>query len=83
MYSASADGTASVWDVSALRRVRRYTEHQSFVNSCSVSRTSPQLLLSGSDDKTAKVRAVALGRFAVVNLTADLGYAIKEKRAQL
>jgi len=55
VYSASADCTASMWDVSALRRVRRYTEHQSFVNSCCVSRTNPQLLVSGSDDKTAKV----------------------------
>lgn len=54
IYSASADASASMWDVSELRRVRRYTEHQSFVNSCSLSRTS-QLLLSGSDDKTAKI----------------------------
>jgi len=56
LFSASADCTMAVWEVSGLRRIRRFTEHQSFVNSCCVSRTTnPQFLVSGSDDKTAKL----------------------------
>jgi len=52
VYSASADNTAAMWDTYAFTRVRRFTEHSAVVNSCC---QNTDLLVTGSDDKTAKV----------------------------
>ena len=46
------------------------SEHDNFVNSCCPLRRGPPLLVSGSDDATAKVRLPCLG-LALVGVPAD------------
>jgi len=55
IFSCSADETVAVWDVEAGVRVRKMTDHSSFVNSVSPSNQGVQLLVTGSDDGTAKI----------------------------
>jgi Prp8 binding protein len=55
IYSASADKTLGVWDAVMGRRVRKLAEHISFVNSCCPSIKGDQMLISGSDDGSAKL----------------------------
>lgn len=43
-----------------LLQVKKMAEHDNFVNSCCPLRRGPPLLVSGSDDGTAKVRAPLL-----------------------
>ena len=40
----------------AVRQVKKMAEHDNFVNSCGVLRRGPPLIVSGSDDGTAKAR---------------------------
>jgi hypothetical protein len=40
----------------ALVQVKKMAEHDNFVNSCCPLKRGPPLLVSGSDDATAKVR---------------------------
>jgi len=54
LLSCSADKSVAYWDHEALTRVRKFTQHSSFVNSCSPSRRS-QTFASGSDDGTVRV----------------------------
>ncbi|WZN63238.1 U5 small nuclear ribonucleoprotein [Chloropicon roscoffensis] len=54
--SASPDKTMRVWDTYKGVQVKKWDEHQSFVNSCCPARRgNPQLFLSGSDDGTCKM----------------------------
>jgi len=56
VYSASADGTAIVWDMSVLNRVKRVKHKiQKVVNSVCPSRDTHDLFVTGSDDGLAKV----------------------------
>ena len=41
-------------------QVKKMAEHDNFVNSCSVLRRGPPLIVSGSDDGTAKASAACL-----------------------
>ncbi|XP_068665955.1 uncharacterized protein [Aristolochia californica] len=55
IVSASPDKTLRAWDVETGRQVKKMTEHSSFVNSCALARRGPPLVVSGSDDGTAKL----------------------------
>ena len=41
-------------------RTKRFKGHQAFVNTVSCARRGPQILCSGSDDGTVKVRSIHL-----------------------
>jgi len=49
-----------MWDIQVGERVRKYRGHQTFVNTCDIARRGPQLLCSGSDDGTLRVRRALL-----------------------
>jgi len=53
--SCSADKSVAFWDTDAGRRVRKFTEHSSFVNTCGIARRGDPLLCSGSDDNFVKI----------------------------
>lgn len=55
ILSASADQTLGWWDVETGSRVRKLSEHENIVNSCSVALNAEHTLGSASDDKTAKL----------------------------
>lgn len=55
LYTASADHTVMYWDVEMLSKIKKLSGHTSHVNSCCPVRSGPEMLCSGSDDKTVKV----------------------------
>jgi Prp8 binding protein len=55
VVTASPDKSVRAWDVASGQQVKKMAEHDSFVNSCCPLRRGPPLLVSGSDDGTAKV----------------------------
>jgi Prp8 binding protein len=55
VFSASADRTAAVWDLNTGMRVKKFSAHTSYVNSCSPNQKGPQLFATGSDDRSVKV----------------------------
>ncbi|KAJ3695798.1 hypothetical protein LUZ60_001175 [Juncus effusus] len=55
LLSASPDKTIRAWDVETGKQIKKMSEHSSFVNSCCPSRRGPPLVVSGSDDGTAKL----------------------------
>jgi len=55
LYTASADKTVSCWDAETFKRIKKFTGHTSFVNSCHPTRRGQELIVSGSDDNTAKI----------------------------
>lgn len=55
LFSSSADKTIGVWDLEGLKKIKKFTGHTSFVNSCNPARRGQDLVVSGSDDCTAKV----------------------------
>lgn len=55
IYTCSADKTLGIWDVERGERVRRWKGHTLVVNSCQVARRGPEMVVSGSDDKTIKL----------------------------
>ncbi|TPX63713.1 hypothetical protein SpCBS45565_g06385 [Spizellomyces sp. 'palustris'] len=55
IYSASTDKTLCMWDTEIGERVKRLRGHTGFVNSCASTRRGTELVVSGSDDGTAKV----------------------------
>ena len=57
LCSASADKTVMVFDVETNKRVKKFQDHQSHVNSVCCARADSHLLASASDDCTAKVSA--------------------------
>ena len=57
VLSASPDKSVRAWDAATGEQVKKMSEHDNFVNSCCPLRRGPPLLVSGSDDATAKVRA--------------------------
>lgn len=57
VITASPDKSVRAWDVASGQQVKKMAEHDSFVNSCCPLRRGPPLLVSGSDDGTAKVSA--------------------------
>lgn len=56
LFSASTDKTVGVWDSETGERIKRLKGHTSFVNTCYPARRGPQLVCTGSDDGTVKVR---------------------------
>ncbi|XP_024963387.1 U5 small nuclear ribonucleoprotein 40 kDa protein-like [Cynara cardunculus var. scolymus] len=55
IISASPDKILRAWDVETGKQIKKMAEHSSFVNSCCPSRRGPPLIVSGSDDGTAKL----------------------------
>lgn len=55
IVSASPDKTVRAWDVETGKQIKKMAEHSSFVNSCCPARRGPPLIVSGSDDGTAKL----------------------------
>jgi Prp8 binding protein len=55
IYSSSTDKSVGVFDAQVGERVKRFKGHQSFVQSCHTVRRGPPLIVSGSDDSTAKL----------------------------
>lgn len=55
IISASPDKTLRAWDVETGKQVKKMAEHNEVVNSCCTSRRGPPLVVSGSDDGTAKL----------------------------
>ncbi|CAO2833515.1 unnamed protein product [Amaranthus hypochondriacus] len=55
IVSASPDKTVRAWDVETGKQIKKMAEHSSFVNSCCPARRGPPLVVSGSDDGTAKL----------------------------
>eukprot|EP00897_Mesotaenium_endlicherianum_P004403 jgi/Mesen1/3991/ME000210S03227 len=55
IVSASPDRTVRAWDAQTGKQIKKMAEHSSFVNSCCPARRGPPLVVSGSDDGTAKL----------------------------
>lgn len=55
IISASPDKTVRAWDAHTGEQVKKMAEHDNFVNSCCPLKRGPPLLVSGSDDGSAKV----------------------------
>jgi WD40 repeat protein len=55
IVSASPDKSVRAWDAVTGEQVKKMAEHDNFVNSCCPLKRGPPLLVSGSDDGTAKV----------------------------
>ncbi|XP_024540287.1 U5 small nuclear ribonucleoprotein 40 kDa protein-like [Selaginella moellendorffii] len=55
IVSASPDKTVRAWDADTGRQIKKMAEHSSFVNACCPVKKGPPLLVSGSDDGTAKL----------------------------
>lgn len=55
IVSASPDKTVRAWDAITGKQIKKMAEHSSFVNSCCTARRGPPLIVSGSDDGTAKL----------------------------
>mmetsp|Transcript_15482 Transcript_15482/g.46734 ORF Transcript_15482/g.46734 Transcript_15482/m.46734 type:complete len:289 (+) Transcript_15482:358-1224(+) len=55
IISASPDKSVRAWDAATGLQVKKMAEHDMFVNTCCPLRRGPPLLVSGSDDGTAKV----------------------------
>lgn len=60
LFSASTDKTVGVWDSETGERIKRLKGHTSFVNTCYPARRGPQLICTGSDDGTVKVRLLLM-----------------------
>lgn len=67
LFSASTDKTVGVWDSETGERIKRLKGHTSFVNTCYPARRGPQLICTGSDDGTVKVRSPATIQFVFFN----------------
>jgi len=55
LITASPDMSVRAWDAVTGKQIKKMAEHSSFVNSCCPARRGPQLIVSGSDDGTAKL----------------------------
>nr|CDS29015.1 U5 small nuclear ribonucleoprotein 40 kDa [Hymenolepis microstoma] len=55
LYSASSDKTVAIWDLNVCQRVKKIRGHQNIVNSVSIARRGPQMIVSGSDDGTVRL----------------------------
>ena len=56
LISASSDKSVRAWDAVTGNQIKKMAEHDNFVNSCCPMKRGPPLVVSGSDDGTAKVR---------------------------
>ena len=67
VVSCSADKTVRGWDAATGTQIKKYKEHEGVVNSVCPLRRGPQLLVSASDDCTARLWDMrmkkAAGRF--------------------
>lgn len=55
LYTASADKNLAIWDAESCKRIKKFSGHSSFVNSCFPARRGPDLIVSGGDDGLTKV----------------------------
>lgn len=52
VFTASADSLLASWDVETASRIRRYVGHEDIVNTMDITRRGPEMLASGSDDRS-------------------------------
>eukprot|EP00898_Chlorokybus_atmophyticus_P005080 jgi/Chlat1/5573/Chrsp369S00849 len=55
IISCSPDKSIRAWDAQTGKQIKKMAEHSSYVNSCCPARRGPPLVVSGSDDGTAKL----------------------------
>ena len=55
IIASGADNTIRAFDAVTSKQIKKMGEHTSFVNACCPARRGPQLIVSGSDDGTAKL----------------------------
>ena len=55
LVTSGADKTLRAFDALTSKQIKKMVGHSSFVNACCPARRGPQLIVSGSDDGTAKV----------------------------
>uniref|UniRef100_A0A7S1SP09 Anaphase-promoting complex subunit 4 WD40 domain-containing protein n=1 Tax=Tetraselmis chuii TaxID=63592 RepID=A0A7S1SP09_9CHLO len=55
LLTASPDKSVRAWDAQTGLQVKKMSEHENFVNSCCPLKRGPPLLVTGSDDGTAKL----------------------------
>eukprot|EP00924_Labyrinthula_sp_SR-Ha-C_P003832 augustus_masked-scaffold_3-processed-gene-6.55-mRNA-1 protein AED:0.38 eAED:0.42 QI:0/-1/0/1/-1/1/1/0/328 len=55
IFGASADASLHAFNVETGSKLQKYVDHTSFINSLDIAPSPKELLVSGSDDKTAKL----------------------------
>ena len=55
LYSVAADKHLIAWDIASQQRIRKFKGHEKFINSVSVVRKGPEIILTGSDDCTLRL----------------------------
>lgn len=63
LFSAATDKLGAVWDVEVGARVKKLKGHSSYVNSVASSQRGSQVIATGSDDGTARVRLLYMCSF--------------------
>lgn len=73
MVSSCTDKTIALWDFETGNKLRSFKGHTSFVNSCCYYSRGKDLIVSGSDDNTLKVK---LDLFYLIKQ--DMGFKTKK-----
>lgn len=55
LITCSPDKTVRAWDAESGQQIKKMAEHSSYVNACAPAPRGPPLVVSGSDDGTAKL----------------------------
>jgi WD40 repeat protein len=79
LITSGADKTLRAFDALTSKQIKKMAGHSSIVNACCPARRGPQLIVSGSDDGTAKVRQWV--REAVQAASEALGFEPSASRA--
>ncbi|KAI9021902.1 WD40-repeat-containing domain protein [Hyaloraphidium curvatum] len=70
IFSASTDHTVAHWDARTGERIRRFRSHTGIVNTISTTRRGPELLASGSDDRSVAIYDPRASKHAIEVLEA-------------
>lgn len=68
VYACSSDQTISHFDAETTERIRRFRGHTGIVNSIATTRRGPELICSGSDDRTISIWDPRASKHAVDTL---------------
>lgn len=74
LASFSDDKSVRIWDISSQQTVNEYKEHQDYIRAGCTSPVSPNIILSGSYDKTAKLYDTRSG---MVTFQVDHGHPVE------
>lgn len=81
LITSGADKTLRAFDALTSQQIKKMAGHSSFVNACCPARRGPQLIVSGSDDGTAKVSGRWSG--AASGWTHDHGFQSQDSTLRL